>query len=83
MNCFKIYLQRFSFLITETLKTVLNPKMSRLLVLLIRKTISLFLEKEQQRKKAKKNAFLAKGNFLKKKAEVEKLSYELQTAKGK
>ena len=36
-----------------------------------------------QLKKAKKNAFLAKGNFLKKKAEVEKLSDELQSAKGK
>lgn len=57
--------------------------MSRLLVLLVFKTISLISEKEQQRKKAKKNAFLAKGNFLKKKAEVEKLSDELQSAKGK
>jgi len=46
-------------------------------------TISLLSEKEQQLKKAKKNTFLAKGNFLKKKAELEKLGEELQSARGK
>ena len=69
-----------SLLITETLKTAVIPKTSRLLVLIVFKTTPLLSEKEQQLKKAK---FLAKGNFLKHKAEVEELSDELQSAKGK
>ncbi|KAJ7394097.1 hypothetical protein OS493_003773 [Desmophyllum pertusum] len=38
-------------------------------------------DKEKQIKKAKKKYFLAKGNFLKKKAEVEQLNNELQSVK--
>ena len=49
-------------------------------MLIIFKTIPLLSEKEQQLKKAK---FLAKGNFLKQRAEVEELSDKLQSAKGK
>ena len=71
-----------SLLITETLKTAVIPNTSWLLVLIVFKTIPLVSEKEQQLKKAK---FLSKGNFeiLKQKAEVEKLSDKLQSAKGK
>ena len=49
-------------------------------MLIVFKKIPLLLEKEQQLKKAK---FLAKGNFLKQKAEVEKLSDKLQSARSK
>ena len=69
--------------IAKPLKTVFILKTFGLLIFLLSKKFSLLSEKEQQRKKAKKDASLAKGNFIKKKAEVEKLSGQLQSAKGK
>jgi len=84
------YLRNFQFLVaTNVLSYYINLedcsywKNVQIISLNSVSAISLLSEKEQQLKKTKKNTFLAKGNFLKKKAELEKLSEELQSARGK